>query len=86
MNRHAAVLALQSAALFGASTPIAKALLGEISPTILAALFYCGAGIGIVILRRAPAHSDGATALSRDELPWLGAAILSGGVTVHYCS
>ena len=80
MNRHAAVLALLSAALFGVSTPIAKALLGEISPTILAALFYCGAGIGIAILRRAPAHSDGATALSTAELPWLGAAILSGGV------
>ena len=49
MNRHAVVLALLSAALFGVSTPAAKALLGEISPTVLAGLFYCGAGIGIAI-------------------------------------
>jgi hypothetical protein len=54
MNRHAVVLALLSAALFGVSTPAAKALLGEISPTILAGLFYCGAGIGIAVLRRGP--------------------------------
>jgi uncharacterized membrane protein len=36
MNRHAILLALLSAALFGVSTPVAKALLGQISPTILA--------------------------------------------------
>jgi hypothetical protein len=39
MNRHAVILALLSAALFGISTPAAKALLGQISPTILAGLF-----------------------------------------------
>jgi drug/metabolite transporter (DMT)-like permease len=73
------VLALLSAALFGVSTPAAKALLGEISPTNLAGLFYCGAGIGIAILRRARAKG-GEASLDRAELPWLGAAILSGGV------
>ena len=59
MNRHAVVLALLSAALFGVSTPAAKALLGEISPTVLAGLFYCGAGIGIAILRRARQNATG---------------------------
>ena len=52
MNRHAVVLALISAALFGASTPAAKALLGSVSPAILAGLLYCGAGLGVAILRR----------------------------------
>jgi drug/metabolite transporter (DMT)-like permease len=80
MNRHAVVLALLSAALFGVSTPAAKALLGEISPTILAGLFYCGAGLGIAILRQARPGATSEASLSRDELPWLGAAILSGGV------
>jgi drug/metabolite transporter (DMT)-like permease len=80
MNRHAVVLALLSAALFGVSTPAAKTLLGEISPTILAGLFYCGAGIGIAILRRARPNTGSETSLSRTELPWLAAAILSGGV------
>jgi drug/metabolite transporter (DMT)-like permease len=80
MNRHAVVLALLSAALFGVSTPAAKALLGEISPTILAGLFYCGAGLGIAILRRLRPGASSEASLSREELPWLGAAILSGGV------
>jgi len=52
MNHHAVVLALLSAALFGVSTPAAKALLGSIDPTVLAGLLYCGAGIGAAVLRR----------------------------------
>ena len=80
MNRHAVVLALLSAALFGVSTPAAKALLGEISPTVLAGLFYCGAGLGIAILRRARQHASSEASLSQAELPWLGAAIFSGGI------
>jgi drug/metabolite transporter (DMT)-like permease len=79
MNRHAVILALLSAALFGISTPAAKALLGHISPTILAGLFYCGAGIGIAILRRARSDTT-EVRLGRRELPWLAAAILAGGV------
>jgi drug/metabolite transporter (DMT)-like permease len=80
MNRHAVVLALLSAALFGVSTPAAKALLGETSPAILAGLFYCGAGIGIAVLRRARPNRGSEASLGRTEVPWLGAAILSGGV------
>jgi drug/metabolite transporter (DMT)-like permease len=38
------LFALLSAALFGASTPLAKALLGEISPWLLAGLLYLGSG------------------------------------------
>jgi hypothetical protein len=52
MNRTAVVYALVSAALFGVSTPAAKALVGAIDPIILAGLLYCGAGIGVTILRR----------------------------------
>ena len=79
MNRHAVLLALLSSALFGISTPAAKALLGQISPSILAGLFYCGAGIGIAILRRARSDTT-EVQLGRSELPWLAAAILAGGV------
>lgn len=80
MNRHAVLLALASAALFGVSTPAAKALLGEISPTILAGLFYCGAGVGIALLRRAKTNTSADESLGRKDLPWLGAAIVSGGI------
>jgi drug/metabolite transporter (DMT)-like permease len=85
MNRHAVVLALLSAALFGVSTPAAKALLGSIDPIILAGLLYCGAGFGVAILRRLGrtlVSPSGApeVALSRQELPWLAGAVAAGGI------
>ena len=85
MNRHAVLLALLSAALFGASTPAAKALLGSVNPTILAGLLYCGAGFGVAILRRMvrcavlPSEAP-EVALSRKDVPWLAGAIAAGGV------
>jgi drug/metabolite transporter (DMT)-like permease len=84
MNRRAVVLALLSAALFGASTPAAKWLLGTVDPAILAGLLYCGAGIGIAVLRRlaGPLMRERAAQapLERRDLPWLAGAILAGGV------
>ena len=85
MNRTAVLYALASAALFGASTPAAKLLLGEIDPFVLAGLLYCGAGLGVSILRRlAPTimgePSAPQAALNRNDVPWLAAAIAAGGV------
>ena len=85
MNHHAVIFALLSAAMFGVSTPAAKALLGSIDPAILAGLLYTGAGIGIAVLRRvakpllAP-KSAIETPLSRGDLPWLAGAIVAGGI------
>src|SRR5262245_46436894 len=86
MNRHAILLVLLSAALFGVSTPAAKLLLGATNPTILAGLLYCGAGIGVAVLRRAwrsgawRAGAPSEAALGREDLPWLAGAIVAGGV------
>lgn len=85
MNRHAVALALISAALFGVSTPAAKALLGAVDPTILAGLLYCGAGLGVAVLRRVLRSRlvDAAAAeaaLTRKDVPWLAAAIVAGGI------
>jgi drug/metabolite transporter (DMT)-like permease len=44
--------ALGAALLFGASTPLAKRLLVETSPWLLAGLLYVGSGLGLFILRR----------------------------------
>src|SRR4029079_10978580 len=52
MNRTAVLYALLSAALFGVSTPAAKGLVGTVDPVVLAGLLYCGAGIGVAMLRR----------------------------------
>lgn len=70
--------ALLSAALFGISAPLAKLLLGEISPWLLAGLLYLGSGLGLG-LARILRHSNEA-GLSRRDLPWFGAAVLAGGV------
>jgi drug/metabolite transporter (DMT)-like permease len=86
MNRHAVIFALLSAALFGISTPAAKALLGTTDPAILAGLLYCGAGVGVAVLRRAGrrlilARSRAPEApLRRHDVPWLAGAIAAGGI------
>jgi drug/metabolite transporter (DMT)-like permease len=83
MNRTVVIYALASAALFGVSTPAAKFLVGSIYPVTLAGLLYCGAGIGIAVMRRRlPSIVTGAPEVSvtRAELPWLAGAIGAGGV------
>jgi drug/metabolite transporter (DMT)-like permease len=76
-------LALASALLFGASTPFAKVLLGTTDPWMLAGLLYLGSGIGLFfvrIVRRASSMDQGEVALRGKDWPWLGGAILAGGV------
>jgi drug/metabolite transporter (DMT)-like permease len=85
MHRPAILYALASATLFGVSTPAAKILLGAIDPIVLAGLLYCGAGIGVALLRRiargALQGSDAPqVALSRKDVPWLAGAITAGGI------
>src|SRR5205823_6115360 len=75
-----APLALASAALFGASTPFAKLLLGQgVSPWLLAGLLYLGSGIGLSVVHVARRDSTEAT-LRLGDLPWLALVVLSGGV------
>jgi drug/metabolite transporter (DMT)-like permease len=76
-------LALASAVLFGASTPLAKALLGDVSPWMLAGLLYLGSGVGLFGVSRIRAWTGSATSeapLRAGDLPWLAAVILAGGV------
>lgn len=80
MHRAAIVYALASAALFGASTPLAKLLVGEVQPLALAGLLYLGSGIGLLAWFLLRKRDERATNLSRADLPWLAGAILAGGV------
>jgi len=77
------LLALGSAFLFGASTPIAKLLLGVTDPLLLAGLLYLGSGIGLA-LATAVGRSFGVVRpeapLRARDLPWLGAIVLFGGI------
>ena len=89
MNGHACrkgiIYALLAAALFGASTPFAKTLVGHVAPVSLAGLLYLGSGIGLLAcyLVRAVVQrgaQDQPVALTAPDLPWLGGAIAAGGV------
>ena len=75
--------ALLAAALFGVTTPLAKGLLGEVHPIVLAGLLYAGSGAGLAIvqgLRVFVAHGQPVAWPSRQEWSWLAAAICFGGV------
>jgi drug/metabolite transporter (DMT)-like permease len=81
MNR-GVVAALSAAVLFGLSTPLAKSLVGQISPLMLSGLLYAGSGTGLAILlairatRADHGHITWPTGLDRW---WLLAAIVVGG-------
>ena len=82
MRRRAIAYALLSAALFGASTPLAKLLVGAMTPLVLAGVLYLGSGIGLaawLALRRL-FRPERAPQLARGDWPWLAAAIAAGGI------
>ena len=77
------VLALSSAFLFGASTPIAKLLLGITDPLLLAGLLYLGSGAGLALVStggRSLGLGRSEAPLRARDLPWLGAIVLFGGI------
>jgi drug/metabolite transporter (DMT)-like permease len=69
--------ALAAALLFGAGTPIAKMLLADVSPWMLAGLLYLGSGIGLGVyrlIRRSPR----VRLERRDRVPLAGAVFFGG--------
>jgi drug/metabolite transporter (DMT)-like permease len=74
-----AYLALGAAILFGASAPLAKSLLANAPPQLLAGLLYAGSGTGLALVR-AVRKGRGEARLMRADVPWLAAAITLGGV------
>lgn len=65
--------------LFGASAPLAKVLLREVGPEILAGLLYIGSGTGLSIVRLVRGQRSEAS-LRRSDWAWLSGAIAFGGV------
>ena len=76
-----------AAALFGLSTPIAKTLLGEISPLLLAGLLYTGSGVGLSVVLTARVIGLGQTSIVRPhgtDLLWMLGAVVFGGAIGPY--
>ena len=76
--------ALLAALLFGASTPLAKVLLPQVMPMLLAGLFYLGSGVGLagfwVFRARLTSAGQQEPSLTRSNWRWLAGSILAGGV------
>jgi len=84
MNR-GIVYALAASALFGASTPLARALIGALDPLWLAGLLYAGSGIGLSIALAvrhwtAVGRHRHVAAIAPGDRRWLAAAVIAGGV------
>lgn len=78
-GRRGAIYGLLAAALFGLSAPVAKLLLGQAGPQVLAGLLYLGAGIGLSgwrAVRPVPQESG----LKRQDFPALFGVVVAGGV------
>jgi drug/metabolite transporter (DMT)-like permease len=73
--------ALLAGLLFGASTPLAKRLIQDIDPWMLAGLLYLGSGLGLGAYRalRHAMHLKEVRLHGPDRW-WLAAAIMAGGV------
>lgn len=69
-----------AAFLFGASTPLAKQLLRDMPPVLLAGLLYLGSGIGLSLVRLARDRDWKTPAMPRRKRLWLALAIGFGGV------
>lgn len=77
------VFALASAVLFGLSTPLAKILVGDVNPWLLAGLLYLGSGLGLAItygVMRLTRNARGEASLRRADLPWLAGVVFFGGL------
>jgi drug/metabolite transporter (DMT)-like permease len=83
-DRTSVALALGAAVLFGLSAPAGKTLLAVTDPWLLAGLLYLGSGVALGVFRLARRAVSGApapeAAIARADWPWLGGAILTGGV------
>jgi drug/metabolite transporter (DMT)-like permease len=72
--------AIGAAVLFGASTPLAKLLVGDVSPVLLGGLLYLGSGVGLGLVRIVRDKGWSAPGIGKGEWPWLLGAVVFGGI------
>lgn len=72
-HNSAILLAILAAALYAISSPVSKILLSKVSPTMMAALLYLGAGIGMSIIgfyRKKTGKIKEEMKITKKELPY----------------
>ncbi|MBE6760103.1 MAG: DMT family transporter [Ruminococcaceae bacterium] len=73
-QRNATIFALLAAVLYALNSPLSKLLLGQVSPTTMAALLYLGAGLGLAItggVRRLAGIKSTRRPLNRSDTPYI---------------
>lgn len=73
-NIKAIIFAILAALLYGISAPVSKILLRELSPTMMAALLYLGAGIGMLMVSVSKSFSGKErieARITKRELPYV---------------
>jgi drug/metabolite transporter (DMT)-like permease len=71
---------LAAALLFGLSAPVAKALLSDVGPQLLAGLLYLGAFMAVAPVSRLRRGRRGEAPLRRSDLGRLGMVVVAGGI------
>ncbi|HSK68944.1 MAG TPA: DMT family transporter [Candidatus Limnocylindria bacterium] len=77
-HRRGILLAILAAGFYALNTPLSKLLLGSVSPAMLAALLYLGAGTGMSVLHvvQERAGTSREKRLTRKELPYAVGMVL----------
>jgi drug/metabolite transporter (DMT)-like permease len=82
--RRGPIFALLAAFLFGLSPPLAKLLIGQTNPHLLAGLLYLGSGLGLTVVllarRFVGPKRESRPPIAGSEWGWLAGAIFFGGV------
>ena len=81
-RRKGAGYVLLAATLGGLSTPLAKPLVGTLSPQLLAGLLYLGSGLGagLLAVTTPKVMKSNETSLTKTDTPWVLGTIGFGGV------
>lgn len=74
-EKRAVFCAIVAAALYALSSPVSKLLLHEVSSTMMAALLYLGAGLGLLALRPFR-KGEGERPLAKKDLPYTVGMVL----------
>ena len=66
----ATIFAILAAALYAINIPISKILLNQVSPTMMAAFLYLGAGLGLFLYQLLTRKKESGEPLSKYDLPY----------------
>ncbi|MBI5227159.1 DMT family transporter [Candidatus Micrarchaeota archaeon] len=80
-QQHPLFFVLASAVLYGLGIPLAKLLLSNVQPVLLAGLLYLGAAIGLTIFSFfGGVKKEKKTNMNQNDVPWLAGVVIFGGI------